>query len=547
MSSLGFLSVYSLINSDPGGLCERFFLPQGEERALSRERGRPLGDFGLIAGSLSFENDYHLFLRILKAGRVPVEAKDRDERIFPAPVVAGGIGVWSNPFPLAPFADLILTGEGELSWPVILDLHGDREFGRLRKTEKISVLAANVPGALAPSLCPELFDEEAGFDSFARALARFKPVVPPRLSFKKGDAGICSESFEHPPNSPIFAKDAEFSGTRLIEISRGCPYGCRFCLAGSLYRPHRFWDGPRILKAIDAPNPWDGLNPFPDDAPVGLVSPAVADHPDLNYVVSRILEKKRKISFSSLRLSALTEETARLFSEGKLAGLAVAPEGGTERIRRTMNKDITEEEILSAVKLLSRVSLRKLKLYFMLGLPGETDEDVRGIAELAEKIRKASFGKSRAPLISASVANFTPKPHTPFEDVPSLSFRELARRGELLKTLMKRAKGVELRLDSPWFSLVQDVLGRSGPNGASFLRELLKNDGKAKASLKAWNHEGREEETSSWRALRPWRIVAPPTGVDWLEREKENGAAGIFSPACPGALSCGRCEACPKV
>jgi radical SAM superfamily enzyme YgiQ (UPF0313 family) len=540
MSSLGFLSIYGLINSKREALCERFFIPEqggAGSRFLSIENHRPLQDFHIIAGSLSLENDYHLFLKALSLGGLSPMREERLGGYYEGIVIAGGVGPWSNPYPLLPFVDLILTGEGEISWKLILELYGRADFLALNKKEKIETLEKLTPGALAPGVMEgELLDDRDPV-AFGKALSSRSRVIPPRMGFPPGEEELI-------PRSPIFSKGAEFSGMRLVEISRGCPYGCRFCLAGSLYRPHRFWSKERILDGLREPFPWQKESPFPEDSPVGLVSPSVADHPELSLILEELLKEKRRVSFSSIRLSALDERMVKLFSEGKLLGLAIAPEGGTQRMRASMNKNITEDEILYSAELLSKVNLKRLKLYFMLGLPGERDEDVRGIADLTMKIKERSMGKSRAPLISVTVSNFSPKPHTPFEDAPLLSLAELKRRGELLLKLLGRSKGVELKLDPPLFSIIQGLLGRAGPEGGRLVKALYENEGRAKAALKsleAWDYE---EKAREFLKERPWRIIAAPEGDSFLENEKRKSLREEFTDKCPEALSCGRCEAC---
>jgi radical SAM superfamily enzyme YgiQ (UPF0313 family) len=544
MSSLGFLSVYSLINSSERGLCERFFLPEMGDRLLSKESKRAINSFEIIAGSLSIENDYYLFLKVLELGGIPVVSNLRcDLSSFRGLVAVGGIGPWSNPYPFMPFVDFILTGEGEITWPRIMDLYEEEDFYKLSKEEKLLLLEREVPGIIVPSLLPEELTKENTYSlSFKNALSKFTPIRPSRLIFPSS-----KENTQFlPPGSPVFTLNTEFSGMKLVEISRGCPYGCRFCLAGSMYRPHRFWELDNILKAIVAPNPWDKKNvsSFPEDSPVGLISPSVADHPKLLDLIDILIAEKRKISFSSIRLSALNEDMARLFGTGKLLGLACAPEAGTDKMRKIINKDLSEDEILSAIKLLSKVSLRKLKLYFMLGLPEETDDDLEGIVTLIEKIQKASFGKTKAPFLSVSLSNFTPKPHTPFEDTPLLTITELKRKGNVISNLMKRVKGVELKLDSPMYSIIQGLIGRSGTEGASLLLELLKNNGKPKNALKSWGYEERKKEIALSIEARPWRIVAPPMGTKFLEEEKIKSHNILFTDKCPVKNACGRCGAC---
>ncbi|MDR2460901.1 MAG: radical SAM protein [Deltaproteobacteria bacterium] len=525
MSSLGYLSIYSLINSHPYALAERVFVPS-EGKVFSFESKRALGAFDLIAASLSLENDYWVFLDILERGGLSPLREEREA--FAPLILAGGIGPWSNPVPLLPFCDVILTGEGEISWPELLDLAHGRDFSLLSKRERLLIIAQKVDGAVVPEILPLPISKDLGAAEFKKGQKEFSPIVPPRLSFPFSPELM-------PPFSPINTPLAEFSSMRLIETSRGCPFGCRFCLAGFVYRPHRPWPVEKILQAVSAPNPWDGANPFEADFSVGLVSPAVASHPDFYSLIEELIASRR-ISFSSIRLSALTEDMAKLFAIGKLKGLAVAPEAGSQRLRDLINKNLKEDEILNGVNLLARSGLRSLKLYFMLGLPGEEDLDLIEIAALTNKIKKASIMKSRAPKISITVSNFTPRPHTPFEDIALLSERELIRKGEIIvKQLL--GSGVEITIDPPRHSLIMGYLGKSGPNGAALIRILQKNRGRAKPSLRQWDREAAKE----YELARPWRLIEPASGIDYLEKESQE--KGPTEP-CPKGLACGRCKGC---
>jgi radical SAM superfamily enzyme YgiQ (UPF0313 family) len=524
MSSLGFLSVYSLINQRPDALAERFFY-MGEVSPLSVESKRELRDFHIAAASLSLENDYWAFPAMLKQSGIPPLARERQD--FPYPLVlAGGIGPWSNPWPLLPFADLILAGEAEPQWPVLLDLYRDSHFISLSREERLSVIGSSVPGALLPSGLREAFLSPSSLESAVRG---FRPVIPARLSYPFA-AGLL------PPVSPILAKEAEFSMMRLVEISRGCPYGCRFCLAGNMYRPMRPWPAGRILEA---------LGDVSRSPKVGLISPAVADHPEFAELLDSLSSQGRQTSFSSLRLSALSPGLAERLAQSGVKGLAIAPEAGTEGLRRLLNKDYSQAEILESAHLLSRAGLKSLKLYFMLGLPGESDEDLAGIANLAREIQEVSRGGGKAgPKISLSVANFTPKPHTPLEDAPLLSFREWKAKGERLSRFMAGARGIELRLDPPGYTLVQGLLARSGPEAEGLMLALMKWSGKSLPSLREIGglsgHPGFAEGD-----MRPWRIISPPSGLGYLEMEKKAIAERKLSPKCPISLCCGSCQACP--
>ncbi|MDR1083732.1 MAG: radical SAM protein [Deltaproteobacteria bacterium] len=528
-SSLGFLSVYSLINVQPRVYAERIFQPEPGQAPLSLETQSPLEAFDLLAASLTLENDYWIFLDILIKGRIN---PDRADRRGEPMVFAGGVGVWSNPWPVIPFLDLIMLGEAEIQWPQIVEHYLDVSFALTPKAGKLKILSEKVPGVLIPSLWPEeVLKGEA-------PLA--EPVRPAVLKWPpKG---------YYPPVSPIVTPNTELGERRLVEISRGCPYGCRFCLAGVLYRPHRPWPKSKIIYVLGRPRLKNDM--------VGLVSPAVADHPEIESLLEILASQNREVSVSSLRLSSLTENLTRRLLAAGVKGLAVAPEAGSQRLRDSINKTLNEEEILGSCRLLSEGGLRRLKLYFMLGLPGETDEDIRSIAELCRKIKKAVQTKSFAPKLILSVANFTPKPQTPFEFVPMLTESELKRRGQILREAAVKVGGLELKLDPPIWSVVQGMLARGGAEASNLVRCLQAEHGRCRPAFRRFraayseDHRHRDYErylfSENWPRDRykPWRVVAVSAGPDFLENEYRRSLADAVSPACPPGLACGCCGSC---
>ncbi|MDR1576671.1 MAG: radical SAM protein [Deltaproteobacteria bacterium] len=538
MSSLGFLTVYSLLNALPWVFAERIFAEKtfsektGSKhpgnKSLSLETKTFLSEFDLLAASLTLENDYWILLDILAKGQIKPErtARDREPLVF-----VGGVGVWANPWPLIPFADLFLLGEAEIQWPQIMEYYLDPFFAVATKEEKLKLLVEKIPGALAPSLWPvEVLNGEV-------ALAN--PIRPARVCWPPLD--------QTPPRSPIITPNTEFGERRLVEISRGCPHGCRFCLAGSLYRPHRPWPLEQILGVLGQPQSLGEA--------VGLVSPAVADHPEIDTLLDVLKEQGRAVSVSSLRLSALTENLARRLLASGVKGLAVAPEAGTQRLRDVINKVISEEEILGACRLLAEAGLRKLKLYFMVGLPGETDEDLASLALLCQKIQKSVRAKSFAPKLVVSVANFCPKPQTPFESEPLLSEAELIRKAQVVKKSLAKVGGLELRLDPPLWSIVQSLLARGGAESGDLVRALWLEGGKIKPAYRKFKTqmEGKDKFTDqvlgkAWPSgkYKPWRVVEVAAGSAHWATEKERSQRAQTSSPCPVELGCGRCGACEK-
>ncbi|MDR0550330.1 MAG: radical SAM protein [Deltaproteobacteria bacterium] len=527
MSSLGFLSIYALMNANPRVVAERFFQPPPGQMALSLESRTRLEGFDLIAISLSLENDYWICLNILSKGRVnPERSQRRGEPL----VIAGGVGIWANPWPLIPFIDLILLGEGEAQWPLILKLYVDPLFMVATKAEKLRLLSENVPGTLIPSHWPEVV-------LIGEAPLK-KPVRPAILTW--------SPRGYLPPTSPIITPYTEFSDVRLVEISRGCPYGCRFCLV-NIYRPHRAWPKNKIFKALGKPKKMGEA--------VGLVSPAIADHPEIESILDMLKDQGRIVSVSSLRLTSLTENLTRKLLSVGVKGLAVAPEAGSQRLRDVINKAITEEEILSSCRLLSESGLRKLKLYFMIGLPTETNEDLQAIVDLCEKIQKSVRAKTYAPKLVVSVAIFCPKPHTPFETAPLLVESKLLEKAEFLQKGLRKIGGVELKIDPPIWSLVQGLLARGGAESADLVRALWSENGRTKAAYRKYkallaerDKYGRNYFLDSWpkEKYMPWRVVSVAAGPDFLAAENQLAKEGVVSPPCPPENFCGRCGACRK-
>jgi radical SAM superfamily enzyme YgiQ (UPF0313 family) len=545
MSSLGFQSIYGLLNARPEVLAERFFWPEGPlareyERSrsplLSLESGRPLGEFDLLAASLMLENDYWRLPAILEKSGLSARALERAEG--DPPLLVGGVAVWANPWPVIPFVDLVLTGEAEAQWPQLISAWETIRFKPLPKPELMALLSRSTPGSLHPGLMADFPTPSS------REVRDFFPVRPARLvwpdNWRAGpEAPLEPGKKILPPVSPILSPQAEFADTRLVEISRGCPYGCRFCLAGFLYRPHRLWPMKDILTALGPPEK-------PGEK-VGLVSPAPADHPDLAALLAVLFEQRRSVTLSSLRLSALGPELAAQLAAGRLYGAAVAPEGGSQRLRNIINKDLDEETILAGTRLLAEAGLKKIKLYFMVGLPGEDEGDLAELIELCRKIRRAASRGSSWPELQVSLANFTPKAQTPFEVAPMLTAAEFRRRGRLISQALRNVPRLSVNLDPPLWSIAQGLLARGGPESSALVTALARRQGRLKASLAEIGYDDRHPIHRPWPPDKPhpWRVVEPAPGFETFTREAERAGRGLISPACLPAGNCGACRACP--
>jgi len=574
MSALGYLSIYGYLNSRADVLAERFFWPDGDlareyERTgsplLSLDSGRPLTEFDLVAASLSIENDYWYLPRMLERGGLPALAADRGEQ-HPL-VLAGGVAVWANPWPLWPYVDLFLTGEAEAQWPHLISALDAISFSSLPKLDRLRLISRKTPGSLHPGSVRELLAPSGGefpdlklhpgetqTGSMAAEELSRRPALTPSGGFPIRPAALAWPALDNetpdnesqlsgpegllPPVSSLLSPQAEFADTKLVEISRGCPYGCRFCLAGVLYRPHRPWPLGAILEALGPPEK--------AGEKVGLVSPAPADHPRLAELLEILFEQNRNVTLSSLRLSALTPSLAGKLAAGRLYGAAVAPEGGSQRLRNIINKDLTDEVILEGARLLAEAGLRKIKLYFMVGLPGETDDDLRELAELARGIRAAATRGSARPELLLSLANFTPKPHTPFEEAAMATADEFKRKGRLVSRALANIPRLSVNLDPPLWSIAQGLLARGGPESWRLVQALANHQGRLKPSLAEIGYRPDHPIHQPWPQERPkpWRIIEPAAGFKYLEEETNRAQRALVTPACPPSANCGRCAAC---
>ena len=531
LSALGYLSIYGLLNRRPDVLAERFFWPDGDlaetyrrsgAPLMSLESGRPLRDFDLVAASLALENDYWRLPAILAAGGLSPARAERDAT--DPPVLAGGVAVWANPWPLWTWVDLVLAGEAEAQWPQLLSAWEAVSGSSLSKTERLNHLARNTPGAFRP----EIPADASAYPG--RGVPGFKTIVSPAALTWPPSADLL------PPVSPIISPKAEFSGVRLVEISRGCPHGCRFCLTGALFRPHRPWPLKAILQALGPPAP----------EKIGLVSPAAAEHPDLSELLAELFRQGRAVTLSSLRLTALTPALAEKLAAGRLQGAAVAPEAGSQSLRNRLNKDLTEAQILAGVRLLSEAGLKTIKLYFILGLPGETQADLAALAELAREIRRAVGVR---PSLTLSLANFTPKPHTPLEGAAMNTAEEFRRKGAWVSKTLKGLSGLKVNLDPPLWSITQGLLARGGPDSGRLVAALVRHQGRLKPSLAEFGYTSNHPLHRPWPddQPRPWRLVRTAAGLKHLAIEATRAGRGLLTAPCPRENNCGRCEACAEM
>jgi radical SAM superfamily enzyme YgiQ (UPF0313 family) len=449
MSNLGFQTIYKLFNAEDDIVCERFFLPPKQELAelsaaksalLTLESQTPVGEFDVIAFSVSFEWDYVNVLTLLRLAGVPAYAAERSPR-HPL-IVIGGAVTFVNPEPLAPFADVIAAGEGEVLVPGLrraLSEASDRaDLLRLLATER---------GFYVPSFYDPHYDDAGTLTGYTVRPGAEAPLPVRKAALKVTDA-------VDPPATGIFTPDTEFGSRFLVEVVRGCANLCRFCWAGYNYLPVRAFPTDRILQLAREARAHASR--------VGLVSIALCDHPDIERILASLLEMGYAISPASLRLDDLTEPIVRVLHQSGERTITIAPETGSDRLRRVINKTVTNDEILDRADLIFANGIENLKLYYMLGLPTETDDDLVAIRDLTLQIRdrmlKYARPKGQLGRIIGSVNPLIPKPGTAFQWLPMEDPAAVDRKIKRLRQLTAGIDNVFFNIKSERHSYYQALL-----------------------------------------------------------------------------------------
>src|SRR5438093_576744 len=447
MSNLGFQTMYRLFNAEEDIVCERFFLPPKQELAelvnakaplLTLESQTPVGEFDVIAFSVSFEWDYVNVLTLLRLAGVPRYAAERNER-HPL-VVIGGAVTFVNPEPLAPFADVVTAGEGEVLIPAIA-----RALGAASDRADLLRRLAAERGFYVPSFYEPQYAADGTLSGYRAA---------PDAPFPVRKAALKTTEAVDPPATSIFTPETEFGSRLLVEVVRGCANLCRFCWAGYNYLPVRAFPADRILELAAKARPYSSK--------VGLVSIALCDHPDIDRILARLHEMGYSISPASLRLDDLTESIVKVLHDSGERTITIAPETGSDRLRRVINKTVTNDEILDRADLIFANGIENLKLYYMIGLPTETDEDLVAIRDLTLQIRdrmlKHGRPKGQIGRIVGSVNPLIPKPGTAYQWLPMEELTSIDRKIKRLRSLTADIDNVYFNIKSERHSYFQALL-----------------------------------------------------------------------------------------
>jgi radical SAM family uncharacterized protein len=525
MSNLGFQTIYRHLNALPDVVCERVFMPEpadldemrrSQQPPFSLESLRPLTDFHLVGFSVTYEGDYINVLRLLAMAGIPLRAAARREH--DPLVLMGGVCAFSNPEPVAPFMDFVVVGEGE---ELVVELIAAYRAGSRDRADLLRSLAS-IDGVYVPEHYAIGYGADGTVAEVAARDGAPAMVVKRRLKNVNAFETIAA----------VKTSQAEYGHMALLEVGKGCGRGCRFCLEGQVYRPVRH-------RTVDALRETVERMAASGERRIGLVGACVSDYPWLGDLLKVVEDNGMELSISSLRADSLSEELVAALARGGHRTLTMAPEAGTERLRRAIRKSISDEQLMTACDLVRAHGIPNLKTYFMIGQPTETIEDVEAIPELAGRMlerlrvldaRGRPFGR-----LTLSVSSFVPKPWTPFQWAPFDGAESLQDKLEIIKRGVRRFSNVRVLHENPREAALQALLARGDRRVGDFLELAAGHEGDWRRALREWEGDA-AFYTTRQRSIderMPWDHFDVGVKKTGLLREWERTAAD--EPVGPGA------------
>ncbi|MEN6332276.1 MAG: radical SAM protein [Smithella sp.] len=515
MANLGFQTVYKIFNEQPSFLCERVFLPDAGDEAefatgrtefFSIENQKSIAEFDILAFSLSFENDYPNILTMLELAGIPLAANERSED-YPL-IIGGGVAATLNPEPLADFFDLFILGEAEGSLPLFTRIFEEARSSGLRRADMLIRMQKTLPQAYVPGL----YDVKYFPDSKIRTVEPIMSGLPERIKISpiKDINSFCTDEV-------ISAPRTEMEDMYLTEVNRGCARSCRFCAASFIYRPVRFRSYEKIIASIDR-----GLA---QKKKIGLVGTAVSDHPELSRICEYILTKNGRAGIGSLRVDQINEKIVGLIKAHGIETVALAPEAGSQRLRDLLRKGITEEDIMRSAELLIENGITNLRLYFMIGLPSETEKDIDEVIDLVKKIQHHVLhwtgGKRKFRSITLSINQFIPKPSTPLQWCALGDVNSAGKKIKKIVSAFGRDKQIRVIHDVPKWNYVQALLSLGDRKAGEILQAVHRLHGNWAQALKEVNVNAdfyvyRQKQFDE---ILPWDIIDSGTSKKALVSE----------------------------
>ena len=533
MSNLGLHIIYEEINLHPSSVCERIFLPEKKELdvydktktpLMSVETQRPMHQFDVVAFDVTFEMDYFHIPLMLRYGRVPVMSEDRTG--FDPIVIAGGPCATFNPEPFADFIDAFIIGEGEGIVTAVLErIRKGRENGESRE-ETIAALA-QIGGVYVPVLYTPQYDDNKRFVGYDIADGAPKIIRRHFEPLTSGGETVIATNF------------TEFGAMYIIEVARGCGRHCRFCMAGYCFRVPRVRSLDILKEGVDRAEKLGKK--------VGLMGAAISDYPEVDELVTYIRSKDMRYSCASLRADSLTQAVVDGLAESGQKTITIAPETGSERLRRVINKGISEENLRTAAQLSAKSGIQHMRLYIMIGLPTETDEDIDAIIGLAERTQAHMAEVGCKGRLTLSINPFIPKPFTPFQWMAMDHQKSVEKKLQYIKKSLQKNRRIEVLVESPKEAYIQGVLARGDRRLGKVLAACALDRG-SKSFKSEMKKAGLDMDDCNYRERKfedylPWSHLDMGLRNGYLEQEWQRAVDEAYTPPCmEGCKRCGVCK-----